>query len=84
MRVTGASLKELDNDLFADGALLGENCTNCHRGDNVFVIREDTFMAKAPMDTTARDPDTTPYAPIGQAGTWINPMHASPPSNCTS
>ena len=83
-RVTGASLKEVDIDRFQDGALLGENCTNCHRGDNVFVIHEDTFMAKAPMDTTARDPDATPYTPIGQTGTWVNPRHANPPSNCTN
>jgi hypothetical protein len=83
-RVTGASLKEVDIDLFADGALLGENCTDCHRGDNVFVIHEDSFMARAPMDAAARDPDTMPYTPIGQAGTWINPMHANPPGNCTS
>jgi hypothetical protein len=84
VRVKGAKLSDVDIDLFADGALLGENCTNCHRGDNVFVIHEDTFMARAPMDAAARDPDTAPYTPIGQAGTWINPRHASPPGNCTS
>ena len=82
-RVKGASLKEVDIDLFQDGALLGENCTNCHRGDNVFVIHEDTFMAQAPMDETTRSPDVSPYAPIGQTA-WANPQHANPPSNCTN
>ena len=80
-RLTGASYRAVDINRFQDGKALGENCTNCHRGDNVYIVHADTILAKAPeMAQTVRDPDTR-YQPIGQAA-WKNPAHASPPSDC--
>lgn len=49
------------------GDALMENCTNCHRGDNAFIIHPETPLGK-PVD---RNPDVR-YTPIGQA-TWSNP-----------
>jgi hypothetical protein len=80
-QMKGASYKDMDIDRFQDGSMLKENCTNCHRGDNVYVIHADTLLAKSPLDSAARSPDVR-YTPIGQAA-WVNPEHANPPSNCT-
>ena len=80
-RLTGASYRAVDINRFQDGKALGENCTNCHRGDNVYIVHADTILAKAPdMAQAMRDPAAR-YQPIGQAA-WKNPAHASPPSDC--
>lgn len=60
------------------GDALMENCTNCHRGDNAFIIHPETPLN--PLDPPVdRNPKVryTPYTPIGKAD-WINPPAVSP------
>jgi len=68
-RISGPSIKlrvaELEN-----GATLAENCTDCHRGGNAFLVHPET-----PLGLGAnRFPDVR-YQPIGRAA-FVNP---SPP-----
>lgn len=67
----------------ADGSNLDENCTNCHRGNNVFLISPDDptwrKVLKGPLNGgPSNNLFTTQitvshYIPIGQDG-WINPL----------
>ena len=59
---------ELRIDELKNGANLAENCTNCHRGSNAFLIHPDTALGQ-PLN---RNPDLR-YTPIGQAA-WSNPL----------
>jgi len=54
----------------ADGySLKNENCTDCHRGPNAFLIRPQTALdLPAPFDIHPRQT----YQPMGRAG-WQNP-----------
>lgn len=75
-----------------NGLTLGETCSNCHRGDNVFNIhpgtaldlsRDDVVGGPYQTDTAVR------YTPMGQAH-WSNPGPLTLPtapddeSSCTS
>lgn len=51
----------------AGGSVLGENCTECHRGDNAFIVHYGTTL----QDELENDLDVR-YQPIGQAN-WQNP-----------
>ncbi|HEX5657102.1 MAG TPA: hypothetical protein VFX59_07895, partial [Polyangiales bacterium] len=53
------------------GATLAENCTNCHRGANAFLVTPGT-----PLSRVAHEPDVR-YTPIGQAS-WVNPPTSRP------
>jgi hypothetical protein len=65
-RITGATIS-LDIPKLENGFVLAENCTNCHRGGNVFMIHPDTPLGAAKM----RNPKVR-YTPIGQTA-WSNP-----------
>jgi hypothetical protein len=54
-----------------DGSMLGENCTNCHRGKNVFVIHPGTELDLPAEFETGNDVDW--YSPISSQDTWGNP-----------
>ena len=78
--ITGPDIT-LDIDTIANGMTLKENCTVCHRGDNVFNIHPGTALdlkrPKAPGGpyiTDIFDPNGTQirYTPIGQPH-WSNP-----------
>lgn len=54
-----------------NGSSLAENCTNCHRGDNAFLVHPDD----PPFRAASAGFDLAPsarYSPIGQ-GHWSNP-----------
>jgi hypothetical protein len=77
--ITGPDIT-LDIDTIGNGMTLAENCTECHRGDNVFNIHPGTALdlsrAGAPGGPYETDinPSGAPvrYTPIGQSH-WINP-----------
>jgi hypothetical protein len=87
--ITGPDIT-LDIDTIGNGMNLKENCTSCHRGDNVFNIHPGTALdlsrANAPGGpyvTDIFDPNGTQirYTPIGQPN-WSNPepLFLAPPS----
>jgi hypothetical protein len=66
---------QLDIDTIGNGFTLGENCTQCHRGDNVFNIHPGTALQLQRAGAPGGPYDTSPavrYTPIGQAA-WSNP-----------
>jgi hypothetical protein len=54
-----------------DGSMLGENCTNCHRGENVFVIHPGTELDV--LRELGSDTDVAWYSPISAQNNWGNP-----------
>lgn len=70
-RITGEGITLRIAEL-KNGANLAENCTNCHRGGNAFIIHPNTVLG-APLN---RHPDVR-YSPIGQPH-WTNPPAFSP------
>lgn len=65
-------------ELIADGDNLVENCSNCHRGDNIFIIHEDTDMKKL----QGRFPENGQRAtPISSQG-WTNPAGGKIGAGC--
>lgn len=69
VRITGNN-PQLQISKLKNGSNLGENCVNCHRGKNVFLIHPDTAIDVS--GTFETDPDVR-YTPIsGQTG-WQNP-----------
>lgn len=69
-RLTGDAVKKMKISAIQDGAMLAENCTNCHRGYNVFPIHPGTTLDIAHKFDI--QPDKR-YEPIsGQQG-WGNP-----------
>jgi hypothetical protein len=51
-----------------NGSELSENCTNCHRGDNVFLIHPGSTLQVPGLDANP----AIRYTPIGQSN-WSNP-----------
>ncbi|MEQ1504247.1 MAG: thrombospondin type 3 repeat-containing protein, partial [Myxococcota bacterium] len=51
-----------------NGDLLGENCTACHRGENVFLIHPNTPLDLRPATNSPRW-----YRPISSQSSWTNP-----------
>lgn len=89
--ITGKTISLTIKDI-SNGMTLVENCTNCHRGDNVFNIHPGTALDLSragapggPYDTSA----AVRYTPIAQAG-WSNPgplvlgPRTTGQSSCTS
>jgi hypothetical protein len=65
------NLQDFDITKFQNGDQLAEDCTQCHRGENVYLVHDQLFAIPA------RDPDNR-YQPIpsgNQAGGgfWSNP-----------
>jgi hypothetical protein len=78
-KIQGKDIK-LDPAKIADGSNLQENCTNCHRGDNVFAITPRTALDLDPTKDgrgeRKTDVDTPPYQPLSGGRTdakWTNP-----------
>lgn len=65
-RISGEGITLAINRL-KDGSNLAENCTNCHRGANAFIVHPETPLGSP----SERDP-LVRYSPIGQVG-WTNP-----------
>jgi len=80
VRRIGTADEPLHIGAIQDGYTLSENCTNCHRGDNVFNIHPGTYLDQP--DTGVDFP--LRYTPIGSPG-FINPpplvLPALPPGN---
>jgi hypothetical protein len=53
------------------GSILRENCTECHRGQNAFLIHPETILGRPPAEIRNPAPGIR-YSPLGQA-TWSNP-----------
>jgi hypothetical protein len=70
--ITGDDTKGMDPAKIADGSNLVENCTDCHRGDNVFIIVPDTPLE--PNDPKKTSVDNPPYTPVGKRKGWENPQ----------
>lgn len=73
-----------------DGDSLAENCTNCHRGNNVFLISPDnatwkkvikqwqsTVNAGANFSTRIENAAISRYIPISSQSGWANPSAPS-------
>ena len=57
-----------------DGTMITENCTNCHRGENVFVIHPRTAVdLSGEFDTKPQVDWYTPIPDQTQRKTWGNP-----------
>ena len=90
-RIVGAKLVDLDLNKVSDGKdgiplivdVDGntiqkgiENCTNCHRGDNVFIIHPGTFLQVDPNLSAQKRltaVDSPPYRPVSSRPGWVNP-----------
>lgn len=73
--ITGSNV-QLDIDQIQNGSNLSENCTACHRGDNVFLIHPGTALQlPAPYQTSSQ----VRYSPIGQPH-WNNPPNMNLPA----
>jgi len=75
-KIVGADTVGMKVQDMQDGSQLDQNCTECHRGDNAFIIHVDTSLAvKPPLDPNPVD-DAKPYEPLSgdpsRAG-WGNP-----------
>lgn len=90
-KITGTDI-QLDIDSISNGMTLDENCTNCHRGDNAFIIHPGTALQLSRAAAVGGPYVTRTavrYTPIGQTG-WSNPapLTLTPPpddqSDCTS
>src|SRR5678815_5846899 len=90
--ITGPDIK-LDIDTIGNGMTLGENCTTCHRGDNVFNIHPGTALDLSrpnapggPYVTDIFDPNGTGirYTPIGQPHWSLSLIHISEPTRLLS
>jgi hypothetical protein len=72
--ITGPDVR-LDIDTIGNGRTLGENCTMCHRGDNVFNIHPQTVLNLRRAGAPGGPYETRSairYTPIGQPE-WVNP-----------
>jgi hypothetical protein len=73
-KITGVGIT-LEISRLKNGFNLAENCTQCHRGGNVFLIHPET-----PLGTPTDRQPAVRYAPIGQAG-WSNPPAFAAPGS---
>jgi hypothetical protein len=69
-RISGADISFRITEL-QGGLVLRENCTQCHRGQNAFIIHPETALGYPRREIRDPDPDVR-YSPLGQA-TWSNP-----------
>jgi hypothetical protein len=71
-RIEGAATAGMDPRKIGDGYTLklpeSEQCTHCHRGDNVFTIYPGTVLAQGDKTNV-----TDAYTPIVQGGWALNP-----------
>jgi len=79
-QITGKDIT-LDPAKIRDGSNLAENCTECHRGDNVFLITPKTALDLSPdeemLGKRKTDVDTPPYEPLSggrKDQVWENPV----------
>ncbi|RUW24503.1 hypothetical protein EN858_22715 [Mesorhizobium sp. M4B.F.Ca.ET.215.01.1.1] len=69
-RLSGAAGEKFAITSIQDGSNVAENCTNCHRGYNVFLIHPGTALEVS--DPFITDPAAR-YEPISGQPTWGNP-----------
>lgn len=88
-RIEGSATNGLDPSKLQGGDKLEENCTNCHRGDNVFIIHPGTPLEQPgsnPCGGGASPADQNsgkPYKPLGRPskagdGGFQNPPRTTP------
>ena len=70
-RLTPEQSKRMKIADIQNGSLVDENCTNCHRGENVFVIHPRTAVDLPDQFDT--DPEVDWYTPISRKKIWGNP-----------
>jgi hypothetical protein len=70
-RLTPERSKRMKIAEIQNGSLIKENCTNCHRGENVFVIHPRTALDLPDQFDT--DPEGDWYTPISKQKIWGNP-----------
>ncbi len=92
--ITGEGIR-LDIDTIANGDTLRENCTDCHRGDNAYIIHPGSALdvsgrwGRTPVGGPWDATPATRYQPISRKDTWRNPASVTlppPPSgqrSCT-
>lgn len=74
-KITGANTKGMDPADIQDGSVLKENCTACHRGDNVFIVHPGTPLEippKKPGDPAPTDTTKPTYTPVSGQPNWGN------------
>ncbi len=80
-RLTPEQSKHMKISDIQNGSLVKENCTNCHRGENVFVIHPRTAVdLPKEFDT---DPEGDWYTPISRQKIWGNPGPMKGMARCT-
>jgi len=80
-RLTPEQSKHMKIADIQNGSLVKENCTNCHRGENVFVIHPRTAVdLPKEFDT---DPEGDWYTPISRQKIWGNPGPMKGMARCT-
>jgi hypothetical protein len=67
-RITGPLTTSIPILSLQNGNDLVENCTNCHRGDNAFIIHPNS-----PLDQRPTSNANTWYEPISNQPAWANP-----------
>ena len=70
-RLTGSSATNMQISELQNGNTLSENCTQCHRGKNVFLIHPNETI-----DISRNGYDTDPqirYTPLSSQAAWQNP-----------
>lgn len=71
LRITGADAENMKITDLQNGNLLAENCTQCHRGENVFLIHPGETI-----DLRSEGYELVPdirYQPVSTQAAWQNP-----------
>lgn len=78
-KITGAATRNLLPTQMSDGYNLEENCTECHRGSNVFITRRYSHLdVSAHCSPTLDTQPASRYAPL--SGTPSDPLWVNPTS----
>lgn len=80
-KIRGAATVDLDPVNMSDGYNLNENCTDCHRGSNVFLIQAGTGLAASSRTPAVRyqplsgsPPSVYPASSRFARFSWENPV----------
>lgn len=89
IRIRGLATRGLDPVNMRDGYNLKENCTECHRGSNVFLVQKGTALdgasVRLPNGTVTQALDIDPavrYQPVSgtpPSPSWQNPVSTVQP-----
>ena len=70
-RIVESDFKNMDIAKFQNGDQLDEDCTNCHRGDNVYLIHDE--LSQIPLSDPDKRYEPIPTGPHTDGSFWNNP-----------